>query len=308
VSPKLSIIIVNWNTAQLLSQCLLSIQADPSIPEYETFVVDNASTDNSVSIIKNQFPWVNLIENQENVGFARANNQALQKSSGKYLLLLNSDTELLPQALATLTKVLQSQPQIGAVGPRLLNTNGTLQPSCYPMLSPQRELWRLLFLDYLWRKASYPMNKWDLQKPHEVDVIMGACLLIRREVLDNIGLLDESYFMYTEEVDFCYRLQKARWELRWIPMAQVIHHGGASSKQKEMEMYLQLYKSKFQFYSKFGGMNRANLFIKYLKYAYLPRYIIASLIGMGFQSFARKAKFYKELLQFLPSLASPNGY
>ena len=137
-------------------------------------------------------------------------------------------------------------------GPRLLNGDGSLQPSCHPMLTPGREFWRLVFLDRLWHRATYPQAQWGLQQPHRVEVIKGACFLLRREAVDQVGLLDDQYFMYTEEMDLCYRLLQAGWELWWVPQAVVTHFGEASSRQVAQDMYVQLYRSKVQFHRKLG--------------------------------------------------------
>ncbi len=170
---NLSIIIVNWNTRELLAQCLQSVEQNVRTfkrSNVQTFVVDNASTDGSAAMVRERFPWVTLIENTENVGFARANNQALRQSAGRYIVLLNSDTKVLPGALPTLVDFMDVHPEAGACGPRLLNADGSLQPSCHPILTPGREFWRLLFLDKLWPRATYPQHRWDEQTPRPVEV------------------------------------------------------------------------------------------------------------------------------------------
>ncbi len=298
----LSIIIVNWNTRDLLAKCLESIAAHPPESAFEVLVVDNASDDGSAQMVRERFAWVHLIENQENVGFARANNQAIRQCQGQYILLLNSDTEVLPGALEELVAFMESHPRAGAAGARLLNSDGSLQPSCHPMLTPGRELWRLLFLERVRARATYPMHRWDDTSPRQVEVIKGACLLLRREALNQIGLLDESYFMYTEEVDLCYRLARAGWELWWVPTAAVIHHGEASSSQIAQAMYIQLYRSKIQFYRKFGGDRRASRFKWFLRLAYWPRWLAAT-IGSAFSpKLATRAQTYRALLKALPDM------
>ena len=238
---KLSIIIVSWNTVDLLAQCLESIYAYPPDGEFEVLVVDNASTDNSVQLVGEQFPQVKLFENKVNVGFAGANNQAIQQSLGSYVLLLNPDTEVKASALEDLLQFMDRHPQAGAVGARILNPDETLQTSCYPTPTLLREFWRLFHLDVFWPYGSYHMADWNLQKSREVDILLGACLLLRRTVLDQIGLMDESYFIYSEEVDLCYRVQQAGWHLYWVPQAQVIHYGGQSTQQVAAEMFMRLY-------------------------------------------------------------------
>ena len=164
----LSVVIINWNTRDLLLQCLRSLEEDTGTLEncrVETFVVDNASTDDSVKMVRDRFPWLQLIENTENVGFARANNQALECASGEYLVLLNSDTRVLRGALAALTRFMDEHPDAGVCGPVLLNGDGTLQSSCYPMRTPGRELWRLTFLERIWPRADYPQERWSRRAP-----------------------------------------------------------------------------------------------------------------------------------------------
>jgi GT2 family glycosyltransferase len=252
----LSIIIVSWNTCELLEQCLESVlvdvQAAPHL-EVETWVVDNASTDDSVQQVQGRFPRVRLIENQENLGFATANNQGIRQSRGRYVLLLNPDTEVKPGALATLVSFMETHPQAGAAGALLLNPDGTLQTSCYPFPTLARELWRLFHLDVVRSFGVYDMGDWDLETPREVDVIQGAALMLRREALDQVGLLDTEYFMYTEEVDLCHRVQKGGWTLHWVPQAWVVHYGGQSTQQIAAEMFLCLYQSKLIFIRKHYG-------------------------------------------------------
>jgi len=311
---KLAIIIVNWNTRDLLAHCLAALARQapstssgqaaetPAGWRVETFVVDNASTDGSAQMVRARFPWVTLIENQANVGFARANNQAMEQCTGAYVLLLNSDTVVHPGALPALVAFLEGHPAAGAVGPRLLNGDGTLQAACHPMLTPAREFWRLTFLNALWPRATYPMRRWSTQRPRRVEVIKGACLLLRRAALDQVGRLDEGYFMYTEEVDLCYRLAQAGWELWYLPAAVVTHFGEASSKQAAERMYVQLYRSKVQFYRKFGGERRARRFKRLTRLAYLPRLALAGLGGLARPAWRAQARTYRRLLAELESM------
>ena len=247
-------------------------------------------------MVRQDFPQVQLIENRENVGFARANNQAICHSRGSYVLLLNSDTLVHPGALAALVAFMDAHPQAGACGPRLLNGDGSLQHACHPMLTPGREFWRLLFLERLLPRATYPMQRWDTATPRPVEVIKGACLRVRRAALNQVGLLDDQYFMYTEEVDLCYRLAQAGWELCYVPQAVVTHFGEASSRQVQEEMYLQLYRSKVQFYRKFGGRPRVRQAKALLALAYAPRWAAASLAAPLRPSWRTRAHTYRRLL------------
>ena len=301
----LSIIIVNWNTSDLLARCLSSLEQEAFgdvAPQCEVFVVDNASTDGSRQRVRDEFLWVSLIENEKNLGFAQANNLALTQAQWQFVLLLNSDTRLLPGALQALLAFMAAHPPAGACGARLLNADGSLQPSCQPMLTPEREFWRLSFFYMLLPRATYRMASWPVDQPRQVEIIKGACLLLRRAALDQIGRLDEAYFMYTEEVDLCYRLAQAGWELWWVPQAQVIHYGGASSRQAAEAMYLQLYRSKVQFYRKFGGERRARRFKRLVRLAYWPRLAAATLVTLTTSRLANETRIYRQLLAELPNM------
>ena len=297
-----SILVVNWNTRELLARCLCSIEQGAPKDSYEVIVVDNASSDASPQMVQEQFPAVRLVDNEENVGFAAANNQAIHQARGRYLVLLNSDTEVRPGALTALVQFMDAHPRAGAAGARLLNPDGSLQPSCHPMLTPGREFWRLVFLDRLWRRATYSMHRWAMNIPRQVEVIKGACLLLRREALDEVGLLDESYFMYTEEVDLCYRLHRTGWELWWVPQAEVVHYEAQSTRQAAEDMYVQLYRSKVQFYRKFGGQRRAHRFKRLLRLAYGPRLVAASIGSLLSPRLAEQTSTYRRLLAELPGM------
>ena len=286
----LSVIIVNWNTRDLLARCLDSVISDhspitsrePLVTDHcslitETIVVDNASTDGSARMVRERFPQVHLIENRENVGFARANNQAIRQSGGRYVLLLNPDTEVRPGALETLVRFMDAHPEAGAAGARLLNPDGTLQESCHPFPTLGREFWRLFHLDALWRFARYDMARWDLETPREVDSVQGACVILRREALDQVGLLDEDYFMYTEEVDLCHRLRQGGWRIYWVPQAVVVHYGGQSTRQMPAEMFLRLYESKLLYFRKRRGPTAARLYKLILLAASLARLLVSPL-------------------------------
>jgi GT2 family glycosyltransferase len=311
----LSIVIVNWNTRDLLAACLASIEPVAPSAEIsasnnhrspllatEILVVDNGSSDASTAMVRDRFPQVRLIENEENTGFARANNQAIRQSRSRYVALLNSDTEVHAGALQILVRFMEEHPQAGGCGPRLLNADGSLQPSCHPMLTPGREFWRLIFLDRLWPRATYRQHRWDPDTPRRVEVIKGACLLLRRTALDQVGTLDEQYFMYTEEVDLCHRFAQAGWEQWWVPQAVVTHYGEASSQQMPEAMYLQLYRSKVQFYRKFGGPGQAERFKRLVRLAYGPRLAMARLASATSPSMATQAHTFRRLLSELPGM------
>lgn len=231
---SISLIIVNWNTRRLLADCLRSIyQAAAELP-IEVIVVDNGSQDGSPEMVAEEFPQVALISNLENRGFARANNQGMQIAQGKYLLLLNTDTLIKDGALRTLCDYMEADCRAGALGPQLLNADGSLQPSgrSYPTLIsalgevlPAPQSWR--------RKLRGPLERRDYGQVCEVDEISGAAMCLRRKALDQVGLLDEAFFFLGEDVDLCWRLKKAGWRIIYLPQAQVVHYWGGSSPKSE---------------------------------------------------------------------------
>jgi GT2 family glycosyltransferase len=305
----LSILIVNWNTRDLLAQCLHSIVSDPTwLAGYtaEIWVVDNASSDGSPDMVRQRFPGLNVIENRENVGFARANNQAIQCSSGRYLLLLNSDTAVQPHAIQRLLCFMEQHPEAGAAGARLHFADGRMQTSCYPAPSLSRELWRLLHLDALWPYGAYPVSRWDRARPRRVDVLLGACLMLRREVLDEVGLLDETYFMYTEEVDLCQRIRQAGRTLYWVPEAVVTHFSAQSTRQAPVEMFLHLYRGKLLYFRKHHGHPAGLLYKLVLFTVAVLRLLMTPLILFERPSRRRRhlhlAHCYRQLLFALPAL------
>jgi hypothetical protein len=253
---QLSISIVNWNTRDFLNACLQSVKRETASlgSEVEVFVVDNDSHDESASMVAREHPWVKLIANDENHGFAAANNQALKLACGKKILLLNPDTVLMPRALITLMQFLDEHAAAGVVAPQLLNSDGTIQRSCrsfptfFNMTAEMFGLSKLFPSMHALRQ--YKMLDWNHDSERQVDQPEGACLLIRRETLDQVGLFDEGYFMLFEEVDWCYRAIKAGWEIWFTPKAQVIHHYGQSIKQAKAAMILSSHRGLYRFWHK----------------------------------------------------------
>jgi GT2 family glycosyltransferase len=307
--PVLSIVIVNWNTRELLAACLESVLDEIRAlhPQpVQTLVVDNASRDGSAQMVEESFPWVDLTKNQSNVGFARGNNQVMPHIRGRYVLLLNPDTEVRPGAFQKLISFMEAHPEAGGAGPRLLNPDDTLQPSCYPAPTLTRELWRLFHLDAIRHYGTYCMADWDLDKDRVVDTVQGACLILRREVLDQIGLFDEEYFIYSEEVDLCFRLRQAGWSLYWVPQAQVVHYGGQSTQQVAAEMFLKLYESKVIFFRKHYGKLGTSAYKLVLLAASLARLLISPLAWLEApprrQRHLALAGHYGRLLAKLPRM------
>lgn len=302
----LSIIIVNWNTREYLDRCLQSVLGELGGLGNEIFVVDNASDDGSVEMIQTQYPQVRLIANEGNPGFARANNMAIRESKGRYILLLNPDTEMKAGALAALLEFMERTPGAGAAGARLLNADGTLQTSAYPEPTIGRELWRLFHLDTIRPYANYPMHAWDLKQPRQVDVLMGACVLLPRKALDTAGLFDEQFFMYSEEVDLCLRLRRAGWQLYWVPQAEVIHYGGQSTQQAAEEMFLCLYRGKIMYFRKHHPEAAVRVYKGILLLASLSRLALTPLAYL--ESPAKREQHLKLSKNYRRLIISLAGY
>ena len=252
----LSVVIVNWNTRELLAQCLEAVYAHPPDCAFDVWVVDNASSDGSAAMVRERFPQVHLIENRENVGFARANNQAIRQSTGRYVLLLNSDAFVQPQTINRLLSFMESMPHAGAAGARTLNPDGTPQ-ECYGRVpTVLRELfdiprWEAFLSRRLGRRVyGVPL---PFERPFEVGTVTASCLIVRRYTIEKVGMLDERFFMYSEEVDWYVRMQRAGWKLFCVPAACAIHHWGGSASLNREAMILQLYRSKYLYFRKHGG-------------------------------------------------------
>jgi hypothetical protein len=252
--PDVSIIIVNWNTRDLLVGCLDSIARTASDLDTETIVVDNASTDGSRDMVRRQFPPVRLLANDHNRGFAAANNQGMALGRGRYLLLLNSDAFLTPDSLQTAVRFMEEHPDVGVCGVKLLNLDGTFQGSYADFPTLKSEFLIATGLGGRLVSPYYPAPRpWPGEKAHEVDWIGGAFMLLRCEVFEQVGGMDEIYWMYSEETDWCYRVKQAGWKIYYLPQVAIAHVRGASTCQRRSEMEAQLYRSKVRFFTKNYG-------------------------------------------------------
>jgi GT2 family glycosyltransferase len=249
-----SVIIVNWNTRDILRDCLSSVYAQTKGIGFEVIVIDNASSDGSPDLVKRSFPDVHLIENAENRGFAAANNQGMRLAAGRYILLLNSDTVVLDNAIAKMVAFADGQPQAAVLGCRVLNADRTMQRTCfmYPsglnMLLSASYLYKLFPGSKLFGREQ--MTWWGRDDVREVEVVTGCFMLARRDAIDQVGLMDEDFYMYGEETDWCFRFRQAGWKVMFAPSGQIIHLGGASSRQVANEMTLQLKAGILQFLHK----------------------------------------------------------
>lgn len=231
----LSIIILNYNTKDLLSECLKSVEkAKTDGLSWETIVVDNASTDSSPAMVRKEFPEVSLRESKKNLGFAGGNNLGLKKALGRYILFLNSDTQIAPDALVKMIKFMEEDSRIGASTPKTMLFSGEMDPDCHRGFpTPWASTCYFLGLEKLFPKSKifgqYHQFYLDLNKAHEIDAGFGTFMFVRRKALDKVGNWDESYFFYGEDLDLCYRIKKAGWKIMFYPELLATHHKGASS-------------------------------------------------------------------------------
>lgn len=275
VAIDLSIVIVNWNVRELLGRCLASIAGSDSLfvegaqPPAENaggaerhwltevIVIDNASGDDSVSMLAEAFPWVQVIANRENLGFTKANNQGLAASGGRYVLFLNPDTEATPQAFGQMLVYTEGHAEVGVLGPQLRYGDGSVQSSRrrFPTMAT-------FFLESTVLQLRWPRNRvldryFVLDKPDnaisQVDWVVGACMLVRRAVLDAIGGFDEGFFMYSEELDLCHRAVDAGWQVVYYPQAVVTHYEGKSSEQVVAARHIRFHTSRVRYIRKYHG-------------------------------------------------------
>ena len=248
----MSIIIVSWNTKEFLIPCVRSVFEKGQEMDWEVIVVDNGSRDGSREEVKKVFPFTHLIENQKNLGFAKAVNQGLQKASGRYVLLLNPDTQVKGEAIEGLISFMEAHPRVGISGAQLLNSDGSKQNSIANFPSLATELLNKSLLRWLFPKT-FPGKERDYPEPIEVDSVIGACMMVRRDALNQVGLLDEDYFLFLEETDWCYRMKRAGWKVYHVPQAQVYHFQGKSAEAVKKEARIEFYRSRYHFFKKNRG-------------------------------------------------------
>lgn len=264
----ISIIIVNWNTKQLLLDCLTSIYSTIRSVSFEVIVSDNGSRDGSCEAVAAAFPSVRLIENGRNLGFARANNAALGTMTGRYALLLNSDTVLLENAVDHLIAFMESHPGAGMCGPQLLYGDGSLQQSIgdFPQILTDftsRTVFRLY--SCLRLEAVKPVPHVALRESTSiVDYIMGSCMLARKSAIDEVGMLDEDYFFFYEEIDWCFRMHQAGWKVYHVPETRIIHLSEQSRKHINIRARIETWNSRYLFHIKSYRLSRPAVLGLYL--------------------------------------------
>lgn len=252
---KLSIILVNWNTKDLTRDAIISIFDQTKNIEFEVIVIDNNSSDNSVEMIKKEFPQIILIENKENRGFGRANNQGLAIARGEYIMFLNTDVKVLDGAINILVDYLDMSPSVMMVGPRLLNTDMSFQHACRRNLpNPLNSFFHLFGLVKIFKHSqvinSYKQFTADPEVTGPVEAISGAAMLFRRQVYEEIGGFDERFFMYGEDLDFCKRIFDKGWGVVYVSSAKIIHFGGQSSKKRKVQSLRNFYEAMWIYYKK----------------------------------------------------------
>jgi N-acetylglucosaminyl-diphospho-decaprenol L-rhamnosyltransferase len=283
----LSIVIVNWNSIEFLKECITSIQSTTEHLDYEVIVVDNASADDPSRILAEEFSWVKLIRSDHNIGFARANNLGAKHSCGNSILFLNPDTLIIQDAICRMVLQLDSDPQIGAVGCRLLNRDLTTQMSCvqsFPGLINQ-----ILGIDWLRRRwpdlsiwGTRALSPENLHSINDVDAVSGACIMVKREVFEKVGGFSTEYFMYAEEIDLCCKIHSAGWKIRYVGDAEIVHYGGQSTKKQGTGFAdVMMRESIFKFFRKFRGTPYAWLYrVSLLLSATARMMILAPLLAL----------------------------
>jgi N-acetylglucosaminyl-diphospho-decaprenol L-rhamnosyltransferase len=291
--PDVSVLIVSWNTRDLTLACLESLAGAAGSISWDAWVVDNASADDSVAAIRARYPATHVIARTDNAGFAAANNEGIATSCGRYVLLLNSDTVMMKGALEALVRFADAHPRAAIVGAMLLNADGTFQAGPTPFPSIWNELLSATGIGARLFHAGYPsLGARASDQVQQADYVGGACLLARRTAIDEVGGLDDRYFMYSEEIDWCWRMRRRAWEVWFTPAARVVHLGGQSTRQVRDEMLRALYRSKVRFFRLHRGRLAAACLAGILVAATHARLIARRLAG---QSSAGRALTWRDL-------------
>ncbi|WP_435922655.1 glycosyltransferase family 2 protein [Paenibacillus sp. DYY-L-2] len=251
----LSIIIVSYNTCRLTVDCLESVYGSETVYSYEVIVVDNASKDDSVQAIQESFPQVRLIANNDNTGFAKANNQAMEIAQGRYVLLLNSDTIVQKDTFQTMIAYMDGHPDLGAAGCKIILPDGTLDKACrrgFP--TPSASFYYAFGFSKLFpanpRFNQYQLGYKDPNETYPIDCLVGAFMLVRQETIRQVGRLDETFFMYGEDIDWCYRIKQAGWGIHYHPATYIVHYKGASSRRKPFKIIYEFHRAMWVFHRK----------------------------------------------------------
>ena len=279
----LSIIIVNYNTKDLTMQTIQAVIDTTHKTKYEIILVDNASSDGMVEAVRKGYLNVKVIVNTENLGFSKANNMGMKQSIGKYILLLNSDTKVLGNSIDKCFDYIDLHKDIGALGPKINLANGKFDHACkrgFP--TPSASLFYMMKLDKLFPKSEkygrYKMNYLSNDDINEVDSLTGAFMMVRNEVINKIGMLDEEFFMYGEDLDWCYRIKEVGYKVMYYPEAKIIHYKGQSSKKKRVKTIYEFHRAMYLFYNK-HFYKKYNFFITLLVYIGIGIKLVLSYIA-----------------------------
>lgn len=302
-----SIIIVSWNASDLLRRSLACVYETVRTSSFEVIVVDNASDEDNVAMVRSCFPQAVVLANAENIGFGRANNQAASVARGRYLLLLNPDAFVHEHTVDRLVRFMDEHPEAGAAGPRLLYPDGRLQRSVTAFPTVQTELWMATGLDRAFPRSPifgrFKMTYWEMDDLRPVDALMGACLIVRREVVEQIGLFDEQFFMYSEEVDLCYRLCREGLKNYYLPDITATHIWGGSSSRVPAATFMRHFRSRVQFFRKHYGEHRADLYKVVLLLSGLAR-VLGGPIVFALRRDRELARVYLNYLSLVRSVGS----
>lgn len=278
----LSVVILNWNVCDLLDRCLASIRSDQL--QIETIVVDNASSDGSVAMVRSKYPHVMAFANSINRGFTGGNNLGIVASHGRYVMVLNPDTEVIGDALDRMIAYLDEHADVGALGPQLLNPDRTIQSSRRRFPTAATGYFESTWLQGIAPRGllrRYYMDDVSPDTTQEIDWVTGACTIFRRSVLDQIGLYDEAnFFMYSEELDLCRRVKEAGWKIVYLPEAKIIHHVGKSSEQVVAARHIHFQTSKVHYFRKYYGRMTAASLRLFLLGSYLWQIALESIKGL----------------------------
>jgi GT2 family glycosyltransferase len=296
IKVTVSIIIVSWNTRDYLKQCLESLASAVCRYPMEIIVVDNASSDGSPELVENSFSHVRLIRNSTNLGFAKANNLGIANSNGHYLCLINSDIKVLPDCISRLIDYCEQHPEAGMVGPRIIGGDGKLQRSCRGFPTLWNMFCRALALDTIFPKnklfAGYSLSYWPQNSTRSVDILTGCFWLIRWETLVRVGLLDESFFMYGEDMDWCRRFWLNGSSRVFVPSAEAIHYGGASSSNSPIRFYIEKQRADLQYWKKHHS-RVATAYFLLISYLHLLLRAVGYSLALLFHSGARHIYQFK---------------
>lgn len=261
----ISIIIVTWNGKEFLDKCLQSIFDNVSNCRFETIVVDNASIDGAPDLVKEKYPQVRLIRNSENLGFAKANNIGIKESTGEYVCLINSDVVVLKNCLELMCQYMNEHPKIGVLGPKVLYPDNSLQLSCREFPTLWKNMCHAMALDKLLPNSDffsgYEMVNWPHDSVREVDYLSGCFMMVRQSAIEHVGLLDDDFFFYAEDKDWCKRFWKTDWKVVYYPRAKAIHYESGSADKDPVKFYVQQAKANLQYYSKHHSRSAQIAFI-----------------------------------------------